>query len=307
MFLLDRRETHMPPGLGMQVRHRLKSALRDQLRRQEWYRRWYGERYLRERYKKLFSKDLDLDSLNTFSEKLFGRMITVNRNGNAIFTRLADKYLVRDYVREKVGEQHLTRLLWQGTSPFDIPFDTLPEKCILKTNHGSGYIMVVDGKTERKKIIEALQTWLKLNYYWNCFEYHYFGISPRILVEEFIDGGEMDWPLDYRFWCFNGAPEFIQVGDHSKVLHSFYDPSWNKLELCYRDRAVTEDIPKPKHFDRMVTVASELSRDFDFVRVDLYNPNGQTFFGELTFTPRAGMLHFKPELWDLKLGQIWRN
>jgi hypothetical protein len=136
----------------------VKASLRPHLRRWKW------GRSLRRRYKVLFKKDLNLKALNTFSEKSFGRMIMVNRNGNATFTRLADKYLVRDYVREKVGEHHLVKLLWQGTNPLAIPFDSLPRRYVIKANHGSGYNIFVDGEADRKKITETFQVWLKQTY-----------------------------------------------------------------------------------------------------------------------------------------------
>ena len=138
------------------------------------------------------------------------------------------------------------------------------------------------------------------------YEYHYFSISPRILVEEFIEDGELDGPLDYRFWCFDGVPELIQVDNHAHSRMSSYDTSWNKLDLHYRKYPEIRDIQKPKNFDQMLTVAAKLSRDFDFVRVDLYNSHGQIFFGEFTFTPFGGRFPLKPESWDLRLGQKWR-
>jgi len=310
LFIINLRRGGEPASLSwgfrMYIPHKLKIIIRHQLRRTKWFRRWNGERLLRRAYKEVFKKDLDLKALNTFSEKLFSRMIMVNRHGNAAFTRLADKYLVRDYVREKIDDAHLIKLIWQGTNPFDIPFDRLPQKYIIKTNHGSGYNIVVDGEADRKKIIDKLQTWLRQNFYWNTNEYHYFSIPPRILVEEFIDDGELDGPLDYRFWCFDGVPEIIQVCNHPHSLHAFYDTSWNKLDLHYRKASVIRDIGKPKNFDQMLTAAAKLSKDFDFVRVDLYNVYGQIFFGELTFTPRNGRLQFQPESWDLKLGRKWR-
>jgi hypothetical protein len=293
-------------GCGMHIPRKIKIIIRHQLRRSKWFRCWNGERLLKRTFKELFKKDLNLKALNTFSEKLFSRMIMVNRNGNAAFTRLADKHLVRDYVREKIGDEYLVKSIWQGTNPFDIPFDRLPKKYVIKTNHGSKYNIVVDGEGNRKKIIENLQAWLKQNFYWNSHEYHYFSIFPRVLVEEFIDDGELDGPLSYLFWCFDGVPEIIQVSNRTQSIHAFYDTSWNKLDLRYREPSVIRDIEKPKHFARMLTVAAKLSKDFDFVRVDLYNANGQIVFGELTFTPRAGRILFIPESWDLKLGQKWR-
>jgi hypothetical protein len=294
-------------GCGMYIPSKLKKVLRRQLEHSAWFRRWNGERLLRLRYNELHGRALDLKTLNTFSEKLFASMILINRGGKPTYTRLSDKYLVRDYVRKKIGDEHLVRLLWHGTNPFGIPFDSLPQKYIIKPNHLSGKIITIDGNSDRNKIIDTLQLWLNQNLYWVSREYQYFDISPRIMVEEFIEDGVLDHPpLDYRFWCFNGVAEVIQVDNHAHSINPFYDTSWNKLDLHYREKSEIRDVGKPKNFDQMLTVATKLSEDFDFVRVDLYNANGQTLFGELTFTPVAGHFRFKPESWDLRLGQKWR-
>lgn len=271
-----------------------------------WFRRLYGERLLRRRFNDLHGKKLDLKNLNTFSEKLFARMILVNKDGNPTFTRLSDKYLVREYVREKIGDEHLVRLLWHGTNPLAIPFDSLPQKCVIKTNHGSAFVIIVDGKCDRNEMIDTLQIWLNGNLYWVHEEYQYFDIVPRIMVEEFIEDGVPDGPLDYRFWCFNAVPEVIQIDNYAHSINPFYDVSWNKLDLHYREKTEIRDVRKPNNLEQMLSVATKLSKDFDFVRVDLYNSNGQILFGELTFTPAGGNFRFKPESWDMRLGQRWR-
>jgi len=116
------------------------------------------------------------------------------------------------------------------------------------------------------------------------------------------DGGE---PLDYRFWCFNGNPCVIQADNHAHDINPFFDSEWNLLDLYYRDGSARPALARPKNFEQMLVVASTLSEGFDFVRVDLYNVDGQIYFGEFTFTP-AGSLKFRPEGWDLKLGQKWQ-
>lgn len=233
-------------------------------------------------------------------------MIEVHRHGNAKFTELADKYLARDFVRSKIGEKYLVRLLWHGTDASSIPFETLPSKCVVKTNHGSGGNIVLSGKYDKVEVIQKLKKWLGENYYWGNREYHYYEIPRRVLVEEFIDDGATDGPLDYRFWCIHGSPEVIQVDNHSHTINPFYDMNWQKLSLSYRDEFDDCDIEKPENFDEMIDVATQLSSDFDFVRVDLYNVAGRVYFGELTFTPKAGNFKFKPEHWDALLGAKWK-
>lgn len=264
-----------------------------------------GERILKDTYRTKFGGEVNINNPKNFSEHLFARMIIINRHGNKKFTELADKYLVRKYVSDKIGDEYLVKLVWIGDNPEDIPFDSLPEKCVIKTNHGSGGNIVVDSNSDRFEVKRKLRAWLKENYYWRQREYHYYDIPRKILAEEFINDNEVNGPFDYRFWCFNGKAEVIQVDNHTHDINPFFDTKWNKLDMAYRDEFKDCEIKKPKNFEKMLEIASILSADFDFVRVDLYNIHGKIYFGELTFTPAAGNLVFKPSHWDAILGQKW--
>ncbi len=143
------------------------------------------------------------------------------------------------------------------------------------------------------------------NYYWECREFQYYNIMPIALIEDFIDDGEVNGPLDYRFWCFQGKPEIIQVDNNAHDINPFYDLEWRKLDLRYRNDCRDVVVQQPENFDEMLRVATKLATGIDFVRVDLYNVKGEIYFGELTFTPVAGRLKFQPEIWDRKLGQKW--
>lgn len=265
-----------------------------------------GEAVLRERYRALYGEEVDVESPVCFSEKLFARMIRINRGEYSFYTRLADKYLVRDYVRLKIGAGHLPELLWHGTDPGQIPFDALPPRCVLKTNHASGMSMVWRDSLNRDEVVAQLQRWLRTNHYWVAREYQYYRIPRRILIESLLDDGRQDGPLDYRVWCFHGRPELIQVDNHRHDINPFYDTSWNKVSLCYRDGFRDCEIEKPANLFGMLEIAARLSSDFDFVRVDLYNLGGRIYFGELTFTPFAGGAKLKPGSWDRILGTKWR-
>jgi len=152
-------------------------------------------------------------------------------------------------------------------------------------------------------MIETLSEWLKENHHWECREYHYHKIKPQIIVEQLLDDGHQDGPLNYGFCCFGGNTEMIQVDNSFHSIDAFYDVEWDKLQVRHRDDAVGFDLPKPANLKEMLCVASNLSSDFDFVRVDLYNLNQQFKFGELTFTPRAGDIRFSPNVWDAVLGR----
>jgi TupA-like ATPgrasp len=269
------------------------------------FRRSDGERILKARYRSLYRQELDCINPLTFSAKLFQRMIWINRNGHPVFTRLADKYRVRDYVTVKLGPQYLVKLLWHGVDPHKIPFDTLPEHYVIKTNHWSGGNVVVRGAVDHGEIIEHFSKMLRESYYWLNREYHYHAIPPQVLIEELLDDGEPKGPLDYRFYCFDGVPELIQVTNNDQSVNQFHDRQWKALDL--RTRAVeTCSIARPDNLEQMLAAASTLGADFDFVRVDLYDIRGQVRFSEMTFTPGAGLLQLKPAIWDVILGQKWK-
>ena len=297
------------------------TALRDKLRgtwvhqifgklrmiKRHLMRRSEGEAFLLKRYARLHGKALNLASPQRFTEKLFRRMIAVNRGENPDFTPLADKYSVREYVASKVGEEYLIKLLWHGEDPSAIPFDSLPTEYVIKSNHACHQVIVVKGEVDRSDIRNRVAGWLKTNFYWANREYQYYDIKPMVLIEEFLSSQDGECPLDYRFWCFGGHPEVIQMGNHARDnINSFFDTEWNMLDLYYREEALRPHLPKPRNFDEMKSIASRLSAPFDFVRVDLYNTDGKIYFGELTFTPAAGGIKLRPESWDLRLGEKWR-
>lgn len=165
--------------------------------------------------------------------------------------------------------------------------------------------MVVRGAADRREIIEHFSNMLHQSYYWQHREYHYHTVPPKLLIEELLDDGTPKGPLDYRFYCFDGVPELIQVGNSDYSINQFYDPQWTELDL--RTRAVENClIAPPDNLEEMLAAASTLAANFDFVRVDLYDIRGHIRFGEMTFTPGAGLVRLQPAGWDLILGQKWK-
>jgi hypothetical protein len=274
--------------------------------RQRVLRRRDAERILRARFRRVTGRELDLDNPVTYADKLYWRMITQHRHPDPRFTVLADKYAVREHVRSVLGEGVLPDLYWHGTDPRRIPFDEIPRRFVAKTNHGSGQVIRVAGPVDRKEVIEQIDAWLHSNHYWGGREDQYFRIKPRALVEEHLEDGFSDGPLDYRFWCFDGSPAFIQVSDHAHALHVFFDTDWNRLDLRQRDEFTVYPVPRPPNLGDMIKAAELLSAPFDFVRVDLYSIAGTTKFGELTFTPNRGLRVFRPEAIDRDVGRLWR-
>jgi len=233
-------------------------------------------------------------------------MITWNRGDMPPrFTQLADKYAVRTHVARTVGEEYLIKLLWEGNDPHAIPFDRLPVEYVIKPSHAAGQVIIVKGHANRDEIIRTVSGWLANNYYWHGRESQYYGIPPRIVIEEYLTNEDGSPPLDYKFYCFNGVPDQIIVRNHTHDIHPIFDTTWSLLDLVVSNCTTRPLVPKPVSLEEMLAFAAKLSAGFGFVRVDLYNVKGRVYFGELTFTPAAGIIKYTPESWDLKHGEKW--
>lgn len=240
------------------------------------------------RYFYATKKILDLKSPKDFNEKIVYLML--NEFGDKE-KNCADKYLVRNYVKSKKLENILTKLYGKYEDANDIEFNSLPSEYVLKTNHGCGCTIIKrkNSNLDIKNTINMLNKSLKKNYAKETLEYQYEKIKPCILCEEYLKENGMVSPIDYKIFCFNGKAKFILVcGDRdTKVKKIYYDLQWNKLN-CTKEKQIG-DFEKPMNFEKMIEYAEKLSEDFKFVRVDLYNINGNIYFGELTFTPRGGI------------------
>lgn len=227
---------------------------------------------------------------------------------------VSDKLLVRDYVAEKIGAEYLIPLLGTWENYDDVDFDKLPEKFVLKCNHDSGGLVVCTDKSklDHKEARNRVEKSLKSNFFYIGREYQYRNIKPRIICEQFIsDNGKV--PMDYKIYCFNGKPDVILVckdrfSDNThRASYLYFDQEWKFQPLNKGDENLTEvDVPKPKNLDRMIEIAKELSKDFLFARIDLYNIDGQIYFGEITLSPNSG---FDPDIkyeTDLMFGEKLR-
>ncbi|MDF0677480.1 MAG: ATP-grasp fold amidoligase family protein [Nitrospira sp.] len=269
-------------------------------------RRSEGEAFLLRRYARIHGKPLNLTNPQTFTEKMFWRMITWNRGDMPPrFRQLADKYAVRSHVASRVGEEYLIKLLWQGNDPRSIPFDRLPTEYVIKPSHAAGQVIIVRGKVDREAIIRQVSGWLTSDYYWHGREFQYYGIPPRILIEEYLTNEDGSPPFDYKVYCFNGTPEQILVRNHTHDITPFFDTTWNFLDFTDEPGGVRPWVPKPANLDEMLALAAKLSIGFGYVRLDFYNVKGRVYFGEFTFTPAGGIIKYDPEFWDLKLGEKW--
>jgi len=241
----------------------------------------------------------------TFTEKLYCRMLDVHKHGAPLYSQLSDKYQARAYVAEKAGAQYLTELLWHGTTAAEIPWETLPAQSMLKCTEGSGKNMLLTQGMQQQPVRDRCRVWQANSYYWFRREYHYLGVPRHLMIEGILSDAHPDGPIDYIFFCFDGVPRLIQVGSRSHTIHRFFTTDWQPVDLTYRTQFVAPDLPPPTALDEMLEVAATLSRGLDFVRVDLYGCRGAVQFGEMTLTPRAGNIAFRPSHWNNLLGEYW--
>ena len=259
-------------------------------------------------YYSRFHKRLDLKHPRTLNEKIL--WLKLNTYGNdPLVKRCADKYRVREYLREKGLSELLTPLIGVYDHIEDIPWDALPERFVLKLNVGCGCNLVVRDKS-RLDIEAAKRTmgkWMKSQFWMQASELQYKNTKRCILIEEFLGGEDGSLPVDYKFHCMNGRSRYVMVcmgrGTQTGLKLYYFDRNWT-LEPITQEGIDDKDkiIPKPENIEQAFAYAEKLSKDFPYVRVDFYLVNGRIYFGELTFTPSAGMSpHILPEQ-DRRLG-----
>ena len=252
----------------------------------------------------------DLKNPKTLNEKI--QWIKLY-DRNPLMTLYADKYEVRKIVEKKVGPHILNELHGVFESPDEIDFDSLPQSFVLKATHGSGWNIIVRDKSvlEIEKAKKKMEKWLEKNFYMKKREWAYKNIPPRIVCEKYMENkdGSLN---DYKFYCFNGNPLFMQVDfdRYSGHFRAFYDPEWQKLDFFIaksrKVRHCEKEYKRPDCLTEMVKIARALSSDFTFARVDLYEVDGKTVFGEVTFYPKNGGGRFSPEYWDAEFGSLLR-
>lgn len=254
------------------------------------------EENLAEWYQMMTGEVLDLKNPVTFNEKVQWLKLY---DSTELKTRLADKYLVRDYVAEKIGSQYLIPILGVYDSFDDIDFEKLPQKFVMKTNHASGWNIIVKDK-EHFNIEDArgkFNFWMHRNYAYNSgLELHYKDIPPKIVIEQYIENGDNEL-FDYRFFCFSGKAYSVWIDvDSGKPTHrrNIYDLEWNLLPLKVNYPNDESLERRPEHLEEMIGLAEKLSEGINMVRVDLYEIAGKIYFGELTFTPQSGQGRWDP-------------
>lgn len=266
------------------------------------------EKFVRWEYFFQVGRFPNLDNPKTFNEKL--QWLKLN-NIHPEYTKLVDKYLAKQYVEQQIGSGYIIPTLGVWNDFTEIDFSKLPNQFVLKTTHDSGGVAIVKDKStvDMRKIRRRIERSLRHNYYYDNREYPYKDVKPRIIAEKYMVDESGTELKDYKIFCFSGVPKIIQVDYDRFVKHkrNLYDTEWNRLPFTLKfPTDWNREFNKPKNLDKMLEIAAKLSVGYPHLRVDLYNINGNIYFGELTFFHGSGHEKFTPDEWNLKLGD-WIN
>ncbi|EGV44832.1 glycosyl transferase [Bizionia argentinensis JUB59] len=259
--------------------------------------------------KREFIKNLgfipNFEKPETLNEKI--QWLKLN-DRTSLHTQCADKYKVRAYVKERIGEDYLVPLVFQTKNVRDIVPENLPDyPIIIKTNHDSSGGLIIKDKiginwTQVQNTLGKNKT---INYYYRFKEWQYKNIESRVIVEELLIDDHGQIPMDYKMYFFNGKLEFSQVdigrfeGERGR---NFYSKDWELLDFVMKIPN-GKPLAQPERYDELVLLGEKLAAPFCFVRVDFYCYDGKIYFGELTFHPSSGHCKFNPREYDKKFGE----
>jgi len=264
------------------------------------------EMYIRCMYKEKFGRFPNLKNPQTFNEKL--QWLKLNSR-KSIYTNMVDKYEVKKYVANIIGEEFIVPTLGVWDKFDDIDFDILPNQFVLKCTHDSGSIIICKDKSKLdiQKAKAKIEKSLSTNYYLLGREWPYKNVRRRIIAEPYLEDSSTLELRDYKFYCFDGEIKCYAIHfDRSTEHHAnYYDLDGNLLNegLMCAPPIYEKNLEQPKEISQMIFLAHILSLENPFLRVDFYDVNGHVYFGELTFYPASGFVKFTSEQFDLELGQ----
>ena len=278
--------------------------------------KWHYQEFIKHHFPFLWSKHLsqvvlnratDFSNPKDLNEKIQWLMFYTD---TSLWTTLADKYAVRNYVCARIGEKYLVPLLGKWNRAEDIDFDALPDKFVIKPNNGSYDTIVCKDKrlANLDEIRQRMGYSLSHKFGYENAEPHYLSIKPCIIAEQLLETNNPAGLIDYKIWCFNGKPYcFLVCANRNVEKHHvdlcYYDLDWIKYEDKISDNFKNKyDCPQPSNLQEMLNVASKLSEGLPQVRVDLYNINGKVYFGEMTMSSNFGMMPYYPREVLLEMG-----
>ena len=262
------------------------------------------EKFIQKKFKRKLGYDIDFTKEpETFNQKIQFRKLY---DHNPLYSVCADKYGVREYVKEKVGEEYLIPIYLITDKLTEEQWEKLPNSFVIKPTHDNGTVRIVKDKknADRDRIIKYMNMALELDYGKFSLESFYSNIPRKIIVEKYLK----DNIEDYKFNCFNSGEIVLERVSKAREISNMYNPyTWEKLNFTTGNIVDTKDYEKPKNLDKMIEIAKKLSEDFDYVRVDMYNIDGKIYVGELTFCESSGFGKFTDETWDYKFGSYWEQ
>jgi len=270
----------------------------------------FGYHYTKRKFYKKMGYPLNIKNPQSFNDKLIWKKIN---DRNPLLPVTADKYQVRSYIKETLGEEKaneiLIPLLYVTDKPQKIPFEELPPAFIIKPNHASGrYIIVEEGRYNKEEIINTCRKWLKTPYGLDRLEWAYKSIKRKIVIEKLLREGRTNILKEFNFHMFHGKCKLVNVffdRMNNKSMSSF-DKEWNSIQMKISGIAQGPKIQKPKNYDKMLELAGKLSKPFDHVRMDFYNLDGKIYFGEFTHYTASGIGIFEPSSFAFELGKHWK-
>ena len=250
-------------------------------------------------YQRTFKKKIDWDHPKDINEKI--QWLKFNSNTTK-WAEYSDKYLVRNHIEECGLKDILVPLLGKWERAEDIDWEALPNQFVMKTNHGSGDVLVCHDKSKLSITEWTLKfsKLLKSSFGYEFAEPHYNRITPCIIAEAFLDPKTQPLKtssiIDYKIWAFDGKPAYVWAC-FNRTPHSvevgLYDLDWNlhKEYSVSTSHYILADnpIPRPEALDEMLEVAAILSKGFPELRCDLYAVGKKVYFGEMTFSSCAGL------------------
>ena len=254
--------------------------------------------YLKKLYKVMTGENLNLNHPKTLNEKIQWLKLFDKQQQKS---ELTDKVKVRNWVRDKIGEQYLKPALWIGNKFDEIPFETLPVSFIIKCNHGCKWNVKIKNKEKflahenlYKYIKMRFDNWLQQSFFgWSAFEIQYKDIEPKIIIEPLLYSEGEKAPIDLEIYCFNGKPVFFrQIRYTNPPFGTVYDENFNNINIFAEPNMVYTDAEPNNNLKSAVELSKVLSNGFKLVRVDWISFNNNLYFNEMTFTPQSGFFMF---------------
>lgn len=266
---------------------------------------YFDKLYCLAKYQRVLQKKLNLNQPRSFNEKIQWLKLY---DRNPIYIQLADKYAVREYVKERIGEQYLNELIGVFSSVDEINFDQLPNQYALKANHGCGWNIICENKKtlDVVQVKNKLDDWLNMNFYEIKGEWQYKNIVPKIICERYLGDENKKVAFDYKFYCFHGEPKYINVVKNRFVdfREAYYNVDWELQPFHENHPIINEELQRPSNLELMIEIAKKLSYGIPFCRVDLYDYKSQAYFGEITLHHNSGFQIYIPSEADSHLGKL---